>query len=242
MARRPTLRLERALLAEGRSVVVGIDEVGRGALAGPLVVAAVAVSDSCRSAPKGVRDSKLVTPSTRERLAPAIQRWAAAVGVGQCAAAEVDAFGMTTALRTAALRALAALPYATVPMVLLDGAHQFLPAGVHVVDGQPVEVAESRCAPRADNTWASVAAASIVAKVTRDRLMVQLADRFTGYQWESNKGYATAEHMAALVENGPCPQHRLTWRLPLADDAGFAMMGVPASQSASAAQGGRGEH
>ena len=212
--RGPSLRLERALLAEKARVVVGIDEVGRGALAGPLVVGAVAVDATCRRPPQGIRDSKALVPAVREALVPAIRRWAAAVGIGVASAAEIDAFGLTAALRMAALRALASMPLAAVDAVLLDGSHGFLEPGLHVVDGREVNIGEVRCRPRADDTWTSVAAASIVAKVQRDAWMAAVAARLPHYGWAENKGYATAEHSSALREHGPCVAHRLTWRLP----------------------------
>lgn len=211
--RGPTLRLERALLADAAGVVVGIDEVGRGALAGPLVVGAVAVTNTCRRPPQGIRDSKVLAPAVREGLVPAIRRWAAAVGIGVASAAEIDAFGLTAALRTAALRALVQLPMGSVDAVLLDGSHGFLEPGVHVVDEREVLIGEVRCRPRADDTWTSVAAASIVAKVQRDAWMADVAQRLPHYGWAVNKGYATADHAAALREHGPCVLHRLSWRL-----------------------------
>lgn len=219
-ARRPTLRLERSLLAQGLPLVVGIDEVGRGALAGPIVVGAVAVDATSRSTPSGLRDSKLLSAAQRDRLAPLVRRWAAGVGIGQCSAEEVDAFGIVSALRTAALRALAALPFEQIPIVLLDGKHQFLEAGENVVDGRSVSIARSRCAPKADNTWSTVAAASVVAKVARDSQMTRWSRVFDGYHWHRNMGYATAEHTTALRTLGPCAQHRLSWRLPGVGDQG----------------------
>lgn len=218
--RGPTLRLERSLLAGPSRVVVGLDEVGRGALAGPLVVGAVAVDDSCRRPPSGIRDSKALTPAAREALVPAIRRWAAAVGIGVASAAEIDAFGLSAALRIAALRALVQLPLNAVDAVLLDGSHGFLEAGLHVVDEREIRIGEVRCRPRADDTWTSVAAASILAKVQRDEWMAAVAQRLPHYGWAVNKGYATTEHALALREHGPCVLHRLSWRLPIRPDEG----------------------
>lgn len=242
-SRRPTLRLERSLLSQGLPVVIGIDEVGRGALAGPITVGAVAVDAACRSTPTGVRDSKLLSRRQREQLAPAIRRWAAAVAVGQCSAEEIDAFGVIGALRTAALRALLALPYDTLPMVLLDGSHRFIEPGENVVDGQSVTIEQSRCTPRADNTWSTVAAASIVAKVARDSQMVGFSGRYGAYQWHHNMGYATPEHIRALRVVGPCRQHRLSWRLPTNDpeDHDEVSAGSYHGQS-QRGSGGRGQH
>lgn len=215
--RGPTLRLERALLADRAGVVVGLDEVGRGAVAGPLVVGAVAVDERCSRPPVGIRDSKALSPERREALVPAILSWAAAVSLGTVSAEEIDAFGLTASLRIAALRALAALPFGAVDVVLLDGSHDFLEPGWHVVDGEDVRIADIRCRPRADDTWTSVAAASIVAKVRRDQWMARMAEVEPTYRWNENKGYATAEHAAALREHGPCAWHRLSWRLPGVD-------------------------
>ena len=213
-------------------MVVGIDEVGRGALAGPLVVGAVAVDDTCRRPPQGIRDSKALAPKAREGLVPAIRRWAAAVGIGVASAAEIDAFGLSAALRTASLRALVQLSVAEVDAVLLDGSHGFLEPGLHVVDEREVVIGEVRCRPRADDTWTSVAAASIVAKVQRDAWMAAMARRLPHYGWSENKGYATAEHAAALRELGPCVLHRLSWQLPAEADAQDASGRADAGQRA----------
>lgn len=217
---RPTLRLERSLLSQGLPAVVGIDEVGRGALAGPIVVGAVAVDVTCRSTPTGVRDSKLLSRRQREAIEPAIRRWAAAIGIGECSAQEVDAFGVVGALRTATLRALKDLPYDRVPMVLLDGSHQFIEPGENVVDGCSVVIEQFRCAPKADNKWSSVAAASILAKVARDAQMFGMSAEYSDYHWHRNMGYATEEHLSALRALGPCQHHRLSWRLPTLAPAG----------------------
>ena len=121
----PTLRHERALLREGAEVVAGMDEVGRGALAGPVSVGVVLITASTRTAPAGVRDSKLLTPAAREALVPKLQRWATAFAVGHAQSWEIDAYGIVPALRLAGRRALAALP--RVPdVVLLDGSHNWL--------------------------------------------------------------------------------------------------------------------
>lgn len=218
--RGPTLRLERALLAERASVVVGLDEVGRGALAGPLVVGAVAVDGECSRPPVGIRDSKALSARQREVLVPAILRWAAAVRLGVVSAEEIDAFGLAACLRIAALRALAALPFGEVDVVLLDGGQSFLEPGWHVVDGQDVRIAAVRYRPRADDAWTSVAAASIVAKVRRDQWMARMAQVEPAYHWHENKGYATADHTAALRQHGPCVWHRLSWRLPAGTPSG----------------------
>ncbi|EYR62934.1 ribonuclease HII [Actinotalea ferrariae CF5-4] len=124
---RPDLRLERALLRSGARVVVGMDEVGRGALAGPVTVGAVAVDLSTRTCPQGVADSKLLTPAARERLLPAISRWGLARATGHAGPDEIDRYGIVAALRLAGRRALGALGI-PVDLVLLDGSHDWLTA------------------------------------------------------------------------------------------------------------------
>jgi len=211
----PTLRLERRLLREGAVRVGGMDEVGRGSPAGPVVVGVVVVDATTPPAPAGVRDSKAVVPAAREALVPRVRAWAAGA-VGAAGPAEVDALGVTGALRLAGLRALAGLDVAP-DLVLLDGDHDWLtgpPAGR--ADGEilpgPVRVVTQ---VRADRTCASVAAASILAKVARDAVMTGLSADFPDYGWHANKGYGTAEHLEALARLGPTPHHRLTWRLPV---------------------------
>lgn len=137
---RPDLRHERALLRSGARVVVGMDEVGRGALAGPVSVGAVAVDLTTRTCPQGVADSKLLTAAARERLLPALGRWGLARAVGHASAAEIDAVGILAALRLAGQRALAGL-HVAVDLVLLDGSHDWLtrPAELDLLalDGPP---------------------------------------------------------------------------------------------------------
>lgn len=214
-ARRPSLRVERTLQREGYAVLVGMDEVGRGALAGPVSVGVVAIDDSCRTAPTGVRDSKLLAPAARERLVPRIHRWCLAHGVGHATPAEIDEIGIMAALRLAGERALARLG---VPpdLVLLDGNHDWLtdPArvGLLALADEAVPPPPVRTMIKADLRCSSVAAASVLAKVTRDALMVELAPEHAAYRWEQNKGYAAPEHLDALRELGPSEHHRRSWR------------------------------
>src|SRR5450755_4616226 len=121
----PTLREERRLLREGHLLVAGMDEVGRGALAGPVSVGVVVIDARVRAAPAGVRDSKLLTPSAREALVPKLRRWAVAYAVGHAEPAEIDQYGIIAALRLAGRRALASLPQLP-GCVLLDGSHDWL--------------------------------------------------------------------------------------------------------------------
>ena len=214
----PSLRIERKLLREGGLATLACtDEVGRGALCGPVTIGAVLINADTRTAPQGVRDSKLMTADARERLAPKIRRWAMAHGVGHASPAEIDQFGLMAALRIAGHRALAEL--GVMPdQVLLDGNHDYLshPAQTdlfeppRVIDQVPPVVTMIK----ADLRCAAVAAASVLAKTERDAIMVQLADEFPEYGWRGNKGYAAPDHIAALAEHGPSVHHRQSWNLP----------------------------
>lgn len=208
----PTLRLERSLLRGGATRVAGVDEVGRGALAGPVSVGVVIVSDPGR-VPTGLRDSKLLTPAAREALVPAIRAWADAAAVGHAAPTEIDRWGITAALRLAAERALATLD-ARPDVAILDGHHDWLRRAPRVSASPALEANyEVRTLIKADLTCASVAAASVLAKVERDAIMSELARSFPVYGWDENRGYASAGHRDALLASGPCDHHRRTWRL-----------------------------
>jgi ribonuclease HII len=192
--RSPGLDLERRLWESGRDVVVGIDEVGRGAWAGPLTVAA-AVLPTDRRVYK-VRDSKMLTEGEREALFDRVAGWCRAWAVGHASAAECDELGMSAAQRLAARRALDGL--AVEPeAILVDGSWDFVGGARGVVGG--------------DATCLSIAAASILAKVTRDRIMRVEAEQFPAYWFESNKGYPGPRHRAALQWLGPSTLHRRTW-------------------------------
>jgi ribonuclease HII len=221
--RAPTLRTERALLADGHAAVVGSDEVGRGALSGPVSAGVVVVDASTRRQPTGLRDSKLLTPAEREALVPRIRRWAVGAAVGHASAAEIDRFGILAALRLAGERALGQLP-APPALVLLDGNYDWFtrppcPSVWEQFGGCGADPAAVRTGPqqvllriKADLVCASVAAASVIAKVARDRLMTDLSASYPEYGWHENKGYATPHHTAALRELGPCDEHRRSWR------------------------------
>lgn len=208
----PSLRVERRLLRDGAPAVVGVDEVGRGSLAGPVTVGAVMLLPQTRSAPPGVRDSKELTPQSRARLAPRLQQWAAAWSLGHASPEEIDVHGIIAALRLAAVRALRQLP-APSGALLLDGSHDWLgdaTGAVPEIPGSGPVVTRVK----ADRDCSSVAAASVLAKVGRDRLMVALAARYDGYGWEQNKGYSATEHLRGLASLGATPAHRLSWQLP----------------------------
>lgn len=191
----PGTRHERMLWSDG-VVVAGVDEVGRGAWAGPLTVAA-AVIPSDRRIYK-VRDSKLLTESEREMLFGRIVDWCTAWAVGHASEVECDELGMSTAQRLAARRALDHLGIG-VDHVLIDGKWDFVdaPRTTTIVKG------DARCL--------SIASASIIAKVTRDRMMRLMADTYPVYGFEHNKGYPCPKHKRALAEAGPSEVHRHTW-------------------------------
>ena len=219
------LVIERGLVAAGE-VIIGVDEVGRGALAGPVCVGAVALKPyACAPPPAGLTDSKLLSAAAREALVPLIHGWVDAAAVGFASAAEVDAVGVNAALRRAAERALASLPAA---LVLLDGSHNWLtrPEELWQLPLEPVRpdpnpshdvevAAAGRVVTRvkADTSCASVAAASVLAKVARDAHMVALSQRHAEYEWAANKGYAAAAHRAAIAKHGPTTEHRVSWSL-----------------------------
>lgn len=218
----PTLRLERRLLRDGLAGLACADEVGRGALCGPVTVGMVLVTQETSTAPRGVRDSKLLSAEQRERLVPRIQRWAASYAVGHASPQEIDEFGIIAALRLAGHRALAALSVEP-GAVLLDGHHDYLASPEQESLLGPPAVLE-RVPPvvtqvKADLTCAGVAAASILAKTARDAIMVRLAEQHPDYGWRDNKGYAAPEHVAALEALGPTPHHRTSWRLPGCESA-----------------------
>jgi ribonuclease HII len=186
---------ERALRRHGFSPVAGADEAGRGACAGPLVVGAVVLPEGKRGQVPGLADSKLLTPNARERVYAEVVKRAVAWSVVIVPPAEIDAVGLHRSNVMAMRRALATLDV-TPAYVLTDG---FPVAGLGV-PGLAVW--------KGDRVAACIAAASVVAKVTRDRIMVELHDRFPHYDFASHKGYITPEHSLALSEHGPCVEHR----------------------------------
>lgn len=197
--RPPTLRLERRCWRAGDRVICGVDEVGRGAWAGPVTVAAVVPAQAHL---RGVRDSKQLTRDEREQACDRILTWAVAVGVGHASHEECDELGMTAALRAAGRRALARLAEQGFEpdRVILDGNYDYLGLGARVTT-----------LVRADATSLAVAAASCVAKVTRDALMRGEAEHFPAYGFESNVGYPAPVHKAALAWFGPSAIHRRSW-------------------------------
>ncbi len=187
--------------AAGYQVVVGLDEAGRGAWAGPVVAAAVALpaDPSVANQLHGVADSKQLSPAQRATLAPLIMACAVGVGVGVVAAERIDAIGILPATREAMTAALANLPV-TPQFLLLDYVRLF---------GVPLP---QRALVKGDCRVLSIAAASIIAKVTRDRLLDELALIYPEYGFDRHKGYGTRDHQAALARHGPCPAHRWSFQ------------------------------
>ena len=213
----PNLRVEKRLLREGHRAVACIDECGRGALAGPASVGVVVVDATTPRIPVGLRDSKLLSPAVRLELVPRIEAWAVASAVGHASALEVDEVGITGALRLAALRALATLDV-DVDIALLDGSHDWLSAptqpGLFDAMGDIALSMPVVTEVKGDLRCAGVAAASVLAKVTRDALMEGVAADVPGYGLERNKGYASPDHIEALRRLGASDAHRRSWRLP----------------------------
>jgi ribonuclease HII len=189
---------ERALEHAGFTPVAGVDEAGRGACAGPLVVGAVILPDGRRGRIAGLADSKLLTPARREELYAEIVERAEAWSAIVIPCHDIDRIGVHRCNITGMRRALAALERRP-EYVLSDG---FPVPGVGV---------PSLAMIKGDQVAACVAAASIVAKVTRDRIMVGLHERYPDYGFDLHKGYVTRDHSAALAAHGPCPEHRFSF-------------------------------
>jgi ribonuclease HII len=194
---RNLLSYEDGFWSRGLFRVAGVDEAGRGPLAGPVVAAAVILPP--RGLVKGARDSKTLSREVRERLAGEIVQEALAYALGAASVREIEQLNILVATRLAMSRALARLKE---------------PPDHVVVDGLPVRGLEweHEAVVGGDGRIHSIACASILAKVCRDRLMIRLAQRYPGYGWETNMGYGTAEHLSALDRLGPTPHHRRTFR------------------------------
>jgi len=223
----PGLAVERELLAaagEG-ALLIGCDEVGRGAIAGPVAVGLGVLAPERGLPPQRLRDSKLLSPSVRESLLPELDAWLGACSVGFVDAERIDRMGIIGALRSAACAAFSELASRIEPgrpvVVLLDGTHDWIGDGF----GPGVRVVVRA---KADLHCASVAAASVVAKVRRDALMVRLHDEAPHFGWNENKGYASPAHCSALVAHGPSPWHRRSWLSRILESGGVLEGGAPA--------------
>jgi ribonuclease HII len=202
----PTLDHEMRLWAAGYSLIAGIDEAGRGALAGPVVAAAVVLPANATYTGiwAAVKDSKLLSPVQRVQLAEIIRRQAAAWAVGRASAAEIDDLGIAPATRLAMYRAVSGLALRP-DYLLLDWVR--LPQ---------VNISQESFT-KGDRRIASIAAASILAKTARDALLIALHEEHSAYAFHQHKGYATAKHLNAIEEHGPCPEHRYSFA-PLRQD------------------------
>ena len=229
----PTLELERTLAAQGYDVIVGFDEVGRGSLAGPVMVGAAAIwarDLPTLTVPEGVADSKMLTEHRREAIFHPLRRWCASSAVGQASNTEIDEWGITYALGVAALRALDELerqlgigsatqtPQSVIRVGgILDGPNDYITAALGTFDAPDVPVpAHIITKVKGDQHCATVAAAAVIAKVTRDHLMVDIAKgnpAYEPYGWARNKGYGSQVHRDAIAKYGPTPLHRLSWHL-----------------------------
>jgi ribonuclease HII len=196
----PTLDLERALWANDVLWIAGIDEAGRGALAGPVAAAAVILPQIANFTLNlsGVRDSKKMTPAQRASWARVIQEAVVDFGIGLASAAEIDALGILPATKLAARRAVQSL--SVVPDHLLIDHFQ--------MPGLPIP---QTSIPKGDQISLSIAAASVLAKTTRDAILCELDEQYPAYGFAGHKGYGTAVHRAAIAELGPTPEHRMTF-------------------------------
>lgn len=195
----PELSRETDLWSTGYRIVAGVDEAGRGCLAGPVVAAAVVLPEG--TSIEGVNDSKLLSAEAREELAEAIGKTAVSIGVGMCSPKEVDELNILWAAMEAMRRAVENLTPGP-DYLLIDGNTCF-----------PNSVWPYETIVKGDQRCCSIAAASIIAKVSRDRLMRTLHTKYPVYRWHTNVGYPTEEHYAALAAHGPTPYHRMSFRL-----------------------------
>ena len=216
---RPTLDFENSLFSRGAKLIAGMDEVGRGCLAGPVSVGVAVISIDCINPPENLADSKLLTHEQREELLPLVKTWVKDFAVGHASNDEIDEIGLTRALRRAGRRALVQL--VTKPdHLILDGKHNWLMPEKETqnmfeqeFDDGPLSVdLKIITQVKADLTCALVAAASIVAKTTRDQMMAELSKEFPNYFWAENKGYAAPEHLEAIKSFGATKYHRVSWK------------------------------
>ncbi len=203
--------------------ILGIDEVGRGPWAGPLVISAVILPEQKPAWVDELTDSKKLSVKKREKLNELILKEAPATGLGWVTAAEIDELGLSAALKLAARRAVEEIQKAHVPFteIIIDGTINFL-AGTKLENYVSI-------LPKADFLIKEVSAASIIAKVARDHYMYGLAEKYPGYDFEKHVGYGTAAHQKALKELGPCPEHRKSFR-PIQELSGKSSVAKPPVQ------------
>jgi ribonuclease HII len=204
----PSLSFEQTLNAR---YVIGIDEVGRGCIAGVVAVGAVLIDlEKISPWPEKLQDSKLLTPKSRAAMFDEVSNWAMSWSVGLASVEEIEQQGIVSSLGLAASRALIEIASSNAKaltefptVILLDGNQDYL--------GTKSMGFRVQTKIKADQDCVSVAAASVLAKVTRDNLMVEISETYPQYALESNKGYASADHIKGLKEHGPSPIHRLSW-------------------------------
>lgn len=224
----PTLNEEKKLFKSGYQLVIGFDEVGRGALAGPVMVGAAAITITTLNTdiPQGLADSKMLTAKKRESLFYPLQEWSYAWAVGSATNQEIDAWGISYALGIAALRALNVIESHLIEQKqesllssvagMLDGPIDYITPASMTINAPTVPILPSiTTRVKGDMTCACISAASVLAKVTRDQLMEKYAQdhQYQAYHWDNNKGYGSAAHRQAITEQGPSNLHRLTWHL-----------------------------
>ena len=223
----PSLDNEKSLLCEGYDWIIGLDEVGRGSLAGPVMVGAAAICKNqieAQTIPEGLADSKLLTERRREDLFNPLQKWCTSWAVGSCTNKEIDEWGISYALGVAALKAIAKveedmqMSKKENPRIaaILDGPCDYIDKVANTFDAPFVPIpVKVHTLVKADRQCASVAAAAVLAKVTRDNLMVMLSKKpqYEAYGWAHNKGYGSLSHRNAIKEVGPSDLHRLSWNL-----------------------------
>lgn len=224
----PSLNLERELWAGGARFIIGMDEVGRGAIAGPVAVGVALLDSQDPRAetpwPSKLCDSKLISEKVRKEILEPVQSWVSGFAVGMASAVEIDERGIVQALAVSAERALAELLTDAAlrqsiardgAVIILDGSHNWLGAkasGIRVI-----------VRTKADRDCVSVAAASVISKVMRDNLMIQLADELPEFGLAGHKGYASEAHIAAIRTVGPSVQHRHTWLTKILGDGQLAI-------------------
>lgn len=209
----PTRSHEEQLFARGAHIIYGMDEVGRGAIAGPVAVGVAVSLPSMGPHPDGLRDSKMISEKKRTAIVDAVKEWTPAQAVGMASAEEVEQVGITKALALAGMRALSdvreqleAQGLPTAGYIILDGSHNWL--GMT----RPFDGVLLVTQVKADRDDSVVAAASVLAKVERDTLMDGLAVEHPHYGWEKNKGYGAPAHYAGIAEHGQVPGlHRSSW-------------------------------
>ena len=216
------LNLEKTLFSKGAKLVAGMDEVGRGCLAGPVYVGITVLNQDLANddlVPTGLTDSKELTKIERDEILPKVKSWVLEHSVGKASNSEIDEIGLTRALRRAGRRALNALENKP-DYLILDGKHNWLMPEKEsldifdeVVDDGPISASLKIVnLIKADLICSSVAAASIVAKVARDQVMNELSEEFPEYLWHENKGYAAPDHLLAIKKYGPTKYHRISWK------------------------------